>query len=57
MIHCYVFDYVNGKIYHTIIPDDIEDIDIDYYVANKLNINVGDIYTMYSDEELEIEEL
>ena len=55
MTHCYIFDYVNGKIYHTTITDDVEDIDA--YVANKLNINIGDIYTMYSDEELEIEEL
>ena len=55
MTHCYIFDYVNAKIYHTTIPDDVEDIDS--YVAEKLNIKVGNIYTMCSDEELEIEEL
>ena len=55
MIHCYIFDYVNSKIYHTTISDNVEDIDS--YVADKLNIRVGDIYTMCSDEELEIEEL
>ena len=55
MIHCYIFDYVNAKIYHTTIPDDVEDID--FYVADKLNIKVSNIYTMCSEEELEIEEL
>ena len=55
MIHCYIFDYVNAKIYHTTITDDVEDIDS--YVADKLNIRICDIYTMRSDEELEIEEL
>ena len=37
MTHCYIFDYVNAKIYHTTIPDDVEDIDS--YIAEKLNIN------------------
>lgn len=55
MIHCYIFDYVNDKIYHTTIPDNVEDIDS--YVADKLNINIGNIYTMCSNEELEIENL
>lgn len=55
MTHCYVFDYVNAKIYHTTIQDDIEDIN--FYVADKLNIKVSNIYTMCSDEELEIENL
>ena len=55
MIHCYIFDYVNCKIYHTTIPDNIEDIDS--YIADKLNINSSNIYTLLSDEELEIEEL
>ena len=55
MIHCYIFDYVDAKIYHTTIPNDVEDID--FYIAEKLNINVGSVYTMCSDEELEIEEL
>lgn len=55
MTHCYIFDYVNCKIYHTIIPDDVEDIDC--YVAEKLNIKVSNIYVMCSNEELEIEEL
>ena len=43
------------EIYHTTIPDDVKDIDS--YVAEKLNIKVGNIYTLCSDEELEIEEL
>ena len=55
MTHCYIFDYVNAKMYHTTIPDDVEDIDS--YVADKLNIKVSNIYTMCSDEELEIENL
>ena len=57
MTHCYIFDYVNCKIYHTTIPEDVEDIDS--YIAKKLNININisNIYTMCSDEELEIEEL
>ena len=57
MIHCYIFDYVNCKIYHTTIPEDVEDIDS--YIAKKLNININisNIYTMCSDEELKIEEL
>ena len=57
MTHCYIFDYVNAKIYHTTIPEDVEDIDS--YIAKKLNININisNIYTMCSDEELEIEEL
>ena len=55
MTHCYIFDYVDCKIYHTIIPDDVEDIDS--YIAKKLNIQINSIYTMCSDEELEIEEL
>ena len=55
MIHCYIFDYVDAKIYHTTILDNVEDID--FYVADKLNIKVGNVYTMCSDEELEIEEL
>ena len=55
MTHCYIFDYVNAKIYHTTIPDDVEDIDS--YIADKLNIKISNIYTMCSDEELEIEEL
>ena len=53
MIHCYIFDYANAKIYHTTIPDDVEDIDS--YVANNLNIKLCNICTMFSDEELEIE--
>ena len=55
MTHCYIFDYTNAKIYHTIIPENVEDIDS--YVAEKLNISLSSIYTMCSDEELEIEEL
>ena len=55
MIHCYIFNYVNAKIYHATIPNDVEDIDS--YVADKLNIKVSNIYTMCSDEELEIENL
>ena len=55
MIHCYIFDYVDAKIYHTTIPNDVEDID--FNVAEKLNLKVGNVYTMCSDEELEIEEL
>lgn len=55
MINCYIFDYVNAKIYHTTISDDVEDIDS--YVADKLNIKVSNIYTMCSNEELEIENL
>ena len=55
MTHCYIFDYVNAKIYHTTISDNVEDIDS--YVAEKLNIKVSNVYTMYSEEELEIEEL
>ena len=55
MTHCYIFDYVNCKIYHTELPDDVEDVDS--YIANKLNINVGNIYTLCSEEELEIAEL
>lgn len=55
MTHCYIFDYVNAKIYHTIITNDVEDIDS--YVAEKFNIKVDSIYTLCSDEELEIEEL
>ena len=55
MTHCYIFDYANGQIWHTTIPDEVEDIDS--YVADKLNISLSSIYTMCSDEELEIEEL
>lgn len=55
MTHCYIFDYVNCKIYHTIIPEEIEDVDS--YIAKKLNINIGNVYTLCSEEELEIEEL
>lgn len=55
MTHCYIFDYVNAKIYHTTIPDNIENID--FYISDKLNIKVSNIYTMCSKEELEIEEL
>lgn len=51
----YIFDYVYAKIYHTTVPDDVEDIDS--YIAEKLNIKVSNIYTMCSEEELEIEEL
>lgn len=51
----YIFDYVNCKIYHTTVPDDVEDIDS--YVAEKLNMKIGNIYTLCSEEELEIEEL
>ena len=55
MTHYYIFDYIDAKIYHTTIPDDVEDIYS--YVADKLNIKVVNIYIMCSDEELEIEEL
>ena len=55
MTHCYIFNYVTCKIYHTTIPDDVKDIDS--YIAEKLNISLNSIYTMCSDEELEIEEL
>ena len=55
MTHCYIFDYVNAKIYHTTIPDDVEDIDS--YVADKLNRKVSNNYTKWSNEELEIENL
>ena len=55
MTHCYIFNYVDAKIYHTTVPDDVEDIDS--YIAEKLNISLNSIYTMCNDEELEIEEL
>lgn len=55
MTHCYVFDYVNCKIYHTELSDEVEDIDD--YIAKKLNMKVGNIYTLCSETELEIEEL
>ena len=55
MTHCYIFDYADAKIYHTTISDDVEDIDS--YIADKLNIKISNIYTMCSDEELNIEEL
>ena len=55
MTHCYIFDYVNAKIYHTTVPDDVEDIDS--YIAEKFDISLNSIYTMCSDKELEIEEL
>ena len=41
MTHCYIFDYVCCTIYHTTIPDDVEDIDS--YVAEKLNIKVSNL--------------
>ena len=55
MTHCYIFDYVDAKIYHTTIPDDVEDIDS--YIAEKFNISLNSIYIMCSYKELEIEEL
>lgn len=55
MTHCYIFDYVRCKIYHTTVPEDVEDIDS--WVAEQLNIKVGNIYVLCSDEQLEIEEL
>ena len=55
MTHCYIFDYVNCKIYHTTIPEDVEDIDV--YISKTFNINYNSFYTLCSDEELEIEEL
>lgn len=57
MTHCYIFDYVACKIYHTTIPDEIEYDNTDEYIAEKLNIKSSNIYTLLSDEELEIEEL
>lgn len=57
MTHCYIFDYIDCKIYHTTIPDEIEYDNTDEYIAEKLNINSSNIYTLLSDEELEIEEL
>ena len=55
MTHCYIFDYCSAKIYHTTVPDDVEDIDS--YIAEKLDISLSNIHVMCSDEELEIEEL
>jgi len=55
MTHCYIFDYANGQIWHTTIPDEVEDIDS--YVAEKLGLKTDCVYTLCSDEELEILEL
>lgn len=55
MTHCYIFDYLNCKIYHTELPDNVEDVDS--YIAEKLGIKTSNVYTLCSDEELEIEEL
>ena len=39
MTHCYIFDYVDAKIYHTTITDDVEDIN--FYVDEKLNYEIN----------------
>lgn len=54
MTHCYIFDYANCKIYHTIVP---EGEDIDIYCLEKLGTKGDNIHILCSDEELEIEEL
>lgn len=55
MTHCYIFNYADAELYHTIIPEGVEDVDS--YVAKKLNTRVSNIYTLCCDEPLEIKEL
>jgi len=55
MTHCYIFDYIDCKIYHIELPDEVEDVDS--YIAKKLNRKVSNVYTLCSERKLEIEEL
>ena len=55
MEHCYVFDYYASKLWHTVIPDDVEDI-IDY-LSKLLNTKDSNIQFIVTEEPLEIEEL
>ena len=55
MEHCYIFDYTNAKLYHTTIPEDVEDVTD--YLSKLLGVGESSIYFMCTNEELKIEEL
>lgn len=58
MKHCYIFDYCPISIYHTRLPEDIEDIeDIEVYLCETYGFKSSQIYFMVADEELTIEDL
>lgn len=55
MKHCYIFDYCSASIYHTEIPDDIEDVET--YLYKKYKLKSSQISFIVTDEKLDIEDL
>lgn len=55
MIHCYIFNYGTFEIYHTTIPDDIDDVD--EYISKKFNLRIDEIFSMTGQNTLTIKEL
>ena len=41
MTHCYIFHYGTSEIFHTIIPEDLEDIDV--YICKKFNWRLDEL--------------
>ena len=57
MKHCYIFDYSSASIYHTEIPDDIEQEDVESYLIHRCTYNPNIMELMISDNPIQIEEL
>ena len=58
MIHCYIIDYDTSSIYHTKLPDNLNNNEeIENYLYNILGFKSTSMYYMITSNELDIIEL
>lgn len=52
MLHCYIFDYSTGSIYHIELPDEVEDVED--YICEEYNLKYSNISFMTVEEPIDI---
>ena len=58
MTHCYIIDYDTSSIYHTKLPDNLNNNEeIENYLYNTLDFKSTSMYYMITSNELDIIEL
>lgn len=58
MNHCYIIDYNTSSIYHTKLPDNLNDSEeVENYLYRTLNFKSNSIYYIITSNELDIIEL
>lgn len=58
MTHCYIIDYNTSSIYHTKLPDNLNNNEeIENYLYNTLGFKSTSMYYMITSNELDIIEL